>query len=388
MTPTAATMQQLERGRSRLAELPAARLAEVWRETIGELRDPAPGSPAAQVRERMAEALGFSPPALDAGLEIVLDSVAGPDALALFENPPPAAPGSLLVFLAATPPGLAVQALLPALALRRPMLLKSSSAEPHFAPLLIDRLAQREPILGEAYAAASWPGGERAVEDPLLAAAGRVIAYGGAEAMASLTPRCANFFPFGPKLSLAILGPSADPAAVAPGLARDVALLDQRGCLSVQLILTTGDPATLGHPLAAALAAAAADLPPGPATPAALAEIRLLREEAALRGQWVAPLPLRQGTVIAESAAAPLAPSPGLRTVRIHPLRSLDEAILRLRPWQGFLQGVVLAGGAEILESALRHLGVTRVAPPGELQQAGLARWPNGGRPALEVFAG
>lgn len=378
---------RLEAARKDLSALPAERLAAVWREVIAELRDPGPGSPAAQVRERMAESLGFSPPALAAGLEIVLDSVAAADALAFFESPPPAAAGPLLVFLAATPPGLAVQALLPALALRRPMLLKSSSAEPHFAPLLIDLLAKREPILGEAYAAACWPGGDHAVEDPLLAVAGRVIGYGGAEAMADLASRTASFFGFGPKLSLAILGPDTDFEIAARGLARDVALFDQRGCLSVQLALTTGDPAALGQKLAAALAEAATALPPGPASPAALAEIRLLREEAALRGQWVAPLPLRQGTVIAESATARLAPSPGLRTVRIHPLAGLDEAVARLRPWQGFLQGAALAGGAEILESALRDLGITRVAPPGELQHAGIAGWPNGGRPALEIFA-
>lgn len=386
MNPTAATLQDLERARVRLAALPAERLAAAWAGAIAELRGPSPGSPAAEARARMAASLGFSPPGLAASLEIVLDSVAGPEALALFGAPPSPAAGPLLAYLAATPPGLAAQAVLPALALRRPMLVKTASAEPHFAPLLLRLLAEREPILAEAYAAASWRGGDRASEDPLLAAAGRVIAYGGAQAMADLEPRCPSFFGFGPKLSVAILGPDTDVAAVAPGLARDIALFDQRGCLSVQLVLATGDTGMLARELSAALGEEARHLPPGEATAAELAEVRLLREEAALRGCWVSPLPLRHGTVIAETPEARLAPSPGQRTVRIHPLEGLAQALALLEPWSGFLQGAALAGGAEILAPELRRLGVTRVAPPGELQHAGLAGWPNGGRPALEIF--
>ena len=376
-TPALPALKRLEAARSRLAALPNDRLARVWSETISELRGLEP------LRQKMAASLGFSPASLDAGFEVILDSVSGPDAFALFEGPPPAAPGPLLIFLAATPPGLAAQALLPALALRRPALLKTSSAEPDFAKLLVELLAAREPILGEAYAVATWHGGDRAVETPLLYAAGRVIAYGGGAAMADLAPRCPSFFGFGPRISLAIVGAEA---AVARGLARDIALFDQRGCLSVQLILTTGDAVALGSALAAELAAAAEQLPPGPSGPGELAGIRLLREEATLRGAWVAPLFLRQGTVIVERPGAPLAPSPGRRTVRIHQLARLEEAVPLLIPWRGLLQGAALAGGAESLAPALRELGVTRVAPPGELQQAGIAGWPNGGLPVLEIF--
>jgi hypothetical protein len=368
-------LSRLEAARPSLATLPTQRLVAAWADTIAELR----GFEA--LRKKMATSLAFSPESLAAGLEVILDSVAGPDALALFDTSPAAAPGPLLIFLSATPPGLAAQALLPALALRRPALLKTASAEPDFAPLLVELLAAREPILGEAYAAASWRGGDRIIEAPLLAAAGRVIAYGGGEAMADLASRCPSFFGFGPKISLAIVGSGA-----APGLARDIALFDQRGCLSVQLVLTTGDAPMLGRELAKALADEAERLPPGPADTAALAEIRLLREAAALRGAWVAPLPLRQGTVIVETPGSSLLPSPGWRTVRIHPLARLEDAVGLLRPWQGLLQGAALAGGAEILGPALTALGVTRIAPPGELQQASLAGWPNGGRSVLEIF--
>lgn len=381
------TLRRLEAARPALAALPPAHLARVWSAAIAELRAPPAFSPAAALRDQLAAALAFSPAALAAGLEVVLASVAGPEALALFEKPSAAAPGPLLVLLAATPPGLAAQAVLPALALRRPLLLKTASAEPHFAPLLLSLLAEREPILGEALAVTTWKGGDRANEDPLLAAAGRVIAYGGAEAMAALAPRCRSFFGFGPKISLAIVGRDAEKAAVAKGLARDIALLDQRGCLSVQLVLAEGDGRELAAALAAALEAEAELLPPGPAEAAALAELRLLREEAALHGRWVSPLPLRQGTVLLEDPGASLRPSPGGRLVRIYPLASLDQALPRLETWRGLLQGVALAGSAaEKLSENLRALGASRIAPPGQLQQASLASWPNGGQPVLEIF--
>ena len=58
------------------------------------------------------------------------------------------------VILAGNLPALAVQPLLPALALRRPVLLKSPSAEPLFAPAFLEALTRREPRLAGAVAAA------------------------------------------------------------------------------------------------------------------------------------------------------------------------------------------------------------------------------------------
>ena len=380
--PNPQSLHQLEQTRQHLKALPAAHLATLWAETLAELQGDA------ALHERMAAALAFSPAALAAALKVVLAGVSGPDELALFDAPPSKAPGPLLVFLAATPPGLAAQVVLPALALRRPLLLKVASAEPHFAPHLLERLAAREPLLGEALACASWRGGDREIEDPLLAAAGRVVAYGGGDTMASLAARCPSpFFGFGPKISLAIVGPEADPEPVAAGLARDIALLDQRGCLSVQAVLVAGGgEMALAEALTGALANITTELPPGPVDPATLAAWRLAREEAELRAARVLPLPLRQGTVIVEKPGTPLKPSPGGRSVRIYPIAALTDALEILRPWQGWLQGIALEASAENLAAELTALGVTRIAPPGQLQKADLAGWSNGGRSVLEVF--
>src|SRR6185369_1071693 len=90
-------------------------------------------------------------------------------AAALMAASRPGSRGPVLIVLASNLPGLAVQPLLPALALRRPVLLKSPSAEPLFAPTFLAALVRREPRLAGAVAAVAWPGGDPRLEAPVLA---------------------------------------------------------------------------------------------------------------------------------------------------------------------------------------------------------------------------
>ncbi len=300
---------------------------------------------------------------------------------------PARAPAPVVVFLASNLPALAVQPLLPALALRRPVLLKSPTAEPLFAPAFVAALVERLPALAPGIAAVSWPGGDEALEGPLLAAAGRIVAYGDAETIESLRRRVAGkLLAYGPKASLAVVGSDVDVREIAGGLARDVALFDQRGCLSIQAVYTGGDVAALAHALAEALAALGRDWPPGPLEPTAAAAVQQLRGEADLRGLLRPELPLPAGTVIV-AARPEFVPSPGLRTVRVHALADLSRLPGLLAPWTGRLQGAALAGEmAWALRPDLERLGFTRCAPPGELQSPD-ALWHNGGLHPLAALA-
>ena len=334
---------------------------------------------------------------------------------------PPASGAPVLVVLASNLPGLAVQPLLPALALRRPVLLKSPSAEPLFAPAFLAALVRREPRLAGAVAAATWAGGDAGLEAPLLAAMGTVVAYGGSEALADLARRApGKLVAYGPKMSVAAIDMAdsdmagtdsdgdASPAALAAGLARDVALFDQRGCLSVTAVYVAGglDAARrLAGQLQAALADLAERWPPGPAAAPELAAVQQARLEAEMRGLWptasAAALPstslptadltsgippLACGTVLIEPDPA-LRPSPGLRTVRVHPLPDLDRLPEILAPWHGRLQGAALAGRAAWrLAPRLAELGISRCAAPGDLQSPDAA-WHNGGIDPLLALA-
>ncbi len=391
-----------------LAELGRERLIEAWGDTVETLLDRDSAERRVLV-EALVPLCRLSPAGLDAGLDAVLGGVRHehavalsrerahtapiaaavnpglPDARAAFGSEGPVAPA--LIVLASNLPALAVQPLLPALVVGRPVILKSPSAEPLFAPFFVRELARREPALAEAIAALTWPGGDDALEAPLLERAGVVLAYGEAESLASLERRArGRFVGFGPMTSLAVIGAEVDSARVAGGLARDIALFDQRGCLSVAAVYTAGDAQALSSELAAALARAAEELPSGPTDLATLAAVRQARAEAEMRGLWVSDLRLEVGTVILETEPS-FRPTPGLRTVRVRRLASLDELPALLAPWAGRLQGAALAGeDAWGLRPKLGQLGISRFASPGTLQSPD-ARWHNGGVDPLAVLA-
>jgi hypothetical protein len=382
----------------------------------------------AELRRALAVLCRLSPAGLDAALDCVLDGVAEAPARELFgqvaERFDPD-PSPVLVVLSSNLPGLAVQSLLPALAARRPILLKSSSSEPLFAPAFIDALCRREPLLRGAVAATTWSGGRTDLEAPVLDGVGRVIAFGGGDVMADLGRRASGkLVAHGPKISLAIISKdalglapgrdippgrdtptSSDPpsdawARLVEGLARDIALFDQRGCLSIQAIYTDIRSRDLRQKLASSLAEALTELgerwPLGPADPAEMAHVRMVQDEAIMRA-----VPMFGATTPAPNAGAggdlaggvlidpdpELRPAPGRRWVRLHAIDELETLPARLEDWRGRLQGVALAGeSAWRLEGALRELGVSHLAPPGALQAPDIATWANGGVAPLEPF--
>jgi Acyl-CoA reductase (LuxC) len=382
-------MSALLEGAAALRKISSEDLLAAWGDTVATFLRP--GSLERRALDpSLARLCGLSREGLKAGLEAVLGGVRREPAAALAaqaSRPAPKAAGPILAVLASNLPGLAVQPLLPALLLRRPVLLKSPSAEPLFAPAFLAALARREPRLAGAVAAATWPGGDAGLEAPVLAAAGTVLAYGEREALDDLERRApGKVVGYGPKTSLAVIGRDAGAREAAEGLARDVALFDQRGCLSIAAVYTAGDAPVLAARLSDALADLARRWPPGRPERPVLAAVQHLRLEAEMRGLWQSSLPLRDGTVVVE-ADAEFRPSPGLRTVRVHPLEDLSRLPGLLAPWRGRLQGAALAGkDAWRLAPALAELGISRCAPPGELQSPDAA-WHNGGINPLEALA-
>lgn len=387
----ARVMVRLREGGAALRTLPSEALLAAWTETVEAFRDS--GSPERQQLDpELSRLCRLSPEGLSAGLEAVLGGVRRNPAVALFAEAEgrnaPEEP--VFVVLASNLPALAVQPLLPALALRRSVLLKSPSAEPLFAPSFLEALIRREPRLAGSLAAAAWPGGEASLEAPVLAAAGAVLAYGDAPALADLERRApGKVIGYGPKTSLAVVGERTDPAdlvEIAEGLARDVALFDQRGCLSVAAVYTAGDAEALASHLERSLDTLFRLWPPGPADPAVQGAVQQLRLEAEMRGLRSSRLPLSAGTVLVDPDPAFRA-SPGLRTVRIHPLPDLECLPALLSPWRGRLQGAALAGeDAWNLRPELEGSGISRCAAPGELQSPD-ARWHNGGIDPLEALS-
>jgi len=368
------------RGAAALAALTLERRIELWLEVTEALLDPE-----SEERRALMPALVATSRLSAEGLSEALGVIVGgaresavETLVARLGEAATRAPAA--VVLAANVPALAVQTMLPALLLGRPLLVRSSSREPLAAAALVGALTRREPALAEAFAALTWRGEAAELEEAAFAGAERIVAYGGAAAIAGLAARWGDrLVAHGPRASLALVAGVHDPLGVARALARDVSLLDQRGCLSVQAVYVTGDPRPLGEALAFALEAEGKTLPPGPVDAATAAAVQQMRGEAALRDALLSDLELATGTVVTAPDAR-FAPVPGLRSVRLHAIAAPDEAGEALAPWRGRLQGMAWAGeeGEAAARTLASPLGLARIAAAGRLQHAE-AGWASGG---------
>jgi len=383
------TSRLAERGVSALATLSLDRRLELWHDVVTALLDP-DSTERAALFPALVDTARLSPEGLSEALEVVAGGAGSAAAASIAERLPssPPAPGVDGVVLASNVPGLAVQSLLPALLAGRPLLLRSSRREPLFAPALVDALVAREPALADAFAAVSWP----SADDRLTAAAfdgtRRLLAYGDDAALGSLAARFGErIVTLGPRASVGLLAGDADLLSAGRAFARDIALLDQRGCLSVQAVYVVGDARELAAALAFGLALEHRRLPPGPAEPAIAARVQQLRGEAALSGRLIDDLPTVAGTVVIADGLD-FEPVPGLRTVRVHRVGALEDALAALDAWRGRLQGAALAGEEAVArgDEIAGRLELARVAAAGALQHAE-AGWASGGIDPLTVFS-
>jgi hypothetical protein len=178
--------------------------------------------------------------------------------------------------------------------------------------------------------------------------------------------------------------------------AYDVALFDQQGCLSSQLIYIEDNGMVSPKEFASLLAKALEDwqttLPRGQVSTTVSTEIRRVRDEAewqALAGKEVEVYASLQGTewTVRYEADPTFVPSPLYRTVRVKPLSSFDQLGVLLMPWQSYLEAVGTVVPTEqqrrgTLLEVLGRSGVSRICPLGTMQTPPLS-WRHGGRPRI-----
>jgi hypothetical protein len=349
----------------------------------------------------LPEATGLSPAMLSHALPTMLEPLRG-DALAeLVARQVGDTRGPTLIahILPGNIPGLAAIAATLSLAIGSAALLKAGHGDRIFPPLFAESIAERDPELGRAIAPCYWPGGTRECEDVALAAADLVVASGDDATIEALVARArGRFIGYGHRISFAAVAAEivADSGALqgaAEQLAEDVALWDQRGCLSPQLCFVEGPMAAacrFGELTAAALRELAGRLPPGVPTTAERLAVRRFRDEAEWRGfagQGTMLFALdgeNDGTIVIEPDPI-FAPSPLGRSLRVLPVDDLAALGDLLAPVRGVLEGAGIAAPQprwSALAEWLAMCGVHRVAPLGELQRPPLD-WHQGGRPRL-----
>lgn len=350
----------------------------------------------------LPEAAGFHPRTVHRGLEVGLGAWPAGALEALFaaEVPPGArAPRSTAALLAGSIPLPSFLSLLAPLALGSPVLAKTASRDPVSAPLFARSVAEVDAALGRCIDTVDFPGSDRAAGDALMAAE-CVVATGSDETIAAVAARVrapSRLVAHGHKLSIAALGPEALRGGAlhdaAEGLALDVALWDQLGCLSPIAVYAATSRAgaldALGDALADALARAEERWPRGRVGAAAAADLAQERAGAEIRAAAGAAVSLRGGegagfSVVCEADARPR-PAPLHRFVRLHPVPDAAALLDAVAPLARHLAGVALAGfgrAAADLADRLAACGATWVCPPGRLQAPPLG-WRRGGLAVL-----
>jgi hypothetical protein len=219
------------------------------------------------------------------------------------------------------------------------------------------RASRRDPLLPQLLCEGS--AGAFTLVDELAPSAGdHVWAYGRDETLdtvAARLPDGAVLHRHGAGFGVALFDASSEPtlARLARELARDVALFDQRGCLSPRVLLVQGH-AALAERVAAALAAALSELekrvPLGKLQPSELAQIAEYRDSARYAGRiepagrgfvsfaggerWLLPPIGRNLHVLAVSDPLPLLEqaSAHITTVGVHASAELQQRVQQMLP--------------------------------------------------------
>jgi hypothetical protein len=303
------------------------------------------------------------------------------------------------------PPSIAGATL--ALLLGAAVLVKPASATPLLPILWARSLASLAPDLARRLAVLPWPRARDDLTHAALGAADTVLAYGDDASMAALrsaVPPAVRLAAHGHRVSSAILGGPAlrgDARRLAAGLARDVSIYDQEGCLSPHTVFVEENPGCSARDFAELLAVELAELarvwPRAPLAPATASSLHQFLLTAELEGGEVRG-GMTSGFAVVLDRRSRFEFSPLARTVIVSPVRSIPTAIAALAPVADQLQAIGLAVAAEDRLALARGLGLydrvsadrdwaprLRLCPVGTMQSPAITWAADGLRPLASL---
>ncbi len=280
--------------------------------------------------------------------------------------------------------------------------IKTATAEPIFFAEFARTLAEIDRDAGSRIEVLHWSRARTDLTAALVANCERVVVYGDDATLESL--HRGNVIGFGSRVSAAVVAPGAiDPSRidrVAVLLARDVALFEQLGCLSLHhvFVVNTAAGATreLAIRMSAALTSIGESMPPARIPLRDAAAIRGVRERARWRAIAGEPVELFEGRGLEWTVAFEPRPglddafkvSPGFRTVHVTGVRDLGEFRDCIAGVSGRLEAIAIASDeSEALEirAAMEEMAIPYVCAPGEMQSPPLD-WRHGGGRFLDMM--
>jgi len=276
------------------------------------------------------------------------------------------------------------------------VIIKTASAEPTFFAEFARTLTEIDRDGGARIEVRHWSRDRADLTAALLNDCELVVAYGDDATIEALHRR--NVIGFGSRVSGALIAlDGIEPSRidkVADLLARDVALFEQLGCLSLHHVFVVSPDGHAARALAVRMSAALERL--GESMPSAhiplhdAAAIRGVRERARWRAIAGEQVELFEGrglewTVIFEAKADSFKVSPGFRTVHVTGVRDLAEFRACIAPVSGRIEAMAVVG--EDCEIEARAMGVPYVCAPGEMQSPPID-WRHGGGGFLDMVMG
>lgn len=352
-----------------------------------------------QAEDLLPAATGFSAEMIRYGLPLLLEPLRGTAVRDLLDRElgshPPLGPTVIAHIMSGNIPALSASSIVLSLAIGSCALVKAASGDRVFPSLFAASIAAADAELGACVAATYWSGGNRAIEEVVFRQADLVVAFGSDASIAAMRDRSrARFIGHGHRISFALITRELlTSETTMAGLAEDLSLWDQRGCLSPQVCFIEGDyddACAFAAALGPRLDAAASRLPPGVLDAPEHTAIRRFRDDAewrALAGERVRLLTPPSGlawSIVVE--ATPLfRPTPLGRSLRILPLERIDNVRAVVAPTRGMLEAAGVAtppDRRQKVQTLLKDAGVHWITAVGQMQKPPLA-WTQGGRPRV-----
>jgi len=218
---------------SRRAELLAGGAAQ-WRDRDSAVR--------MQARDALRDS-PWSPAVIEKALDNVLWDLDAPAAAALARERTGADERPVLVILPGNIIGPAIASAFCAAAAGASVVLKSPGIERRLAGVVARQFDLLGPPLQGTLDARYWAGGSIDVEDDMFARVRRAIVFGSDETVAAVKRRAAGIdvVAYGDAFSIGYVRAGEDIDGAARAACIDVAMFDQRGCMSPQTIYVEGD---------------------------------------------------------------------------------------------------------------------------------------------------
>lgn len=298
--------------------------------------------------------------------------------------------------IAANTPLLAWGSVLRALIMGSSSLVKVSSQDDGlWISLFVDSLARAHPLLARCVEVLSWPGDKDELNEALCSSVDALMVYGSDAAIESfeaLAEGKTTLIGYGHRVSIGIADHTT-PEIEVTGFARDIAIYDQAGCLSPQMIFfcgSSGQAEEFSIALAKQLLSVCEGIGGLKRSAHSAHAVRTHRAIARMSGCQVIEDKHMRWTVV-NACNASIYPPGGLGIVHVRRIDELADILQWTELYRDKFQACAIAA-MKLSDSSscvdygvLEALGFSRICRPGELQTPPIS-WKQDNLPVLRLL--